>query len=61
MPGAATVLMPSTPCSYSQVVSRDFASLRALKSDIAAGQRDLYVWFDSRQLHRLESGRKYNS
>jgi hypothetical protein len=43
--------MPSTPPAYPQVIWRNLASFRVLKSCIFAVQRDFCAWFDSRQLH----------
>ena len=47
-----TVLMPSTPFAYPQVVSRAFASFRVVSAAVPAGQRDFCAEFDSRQLHQ---------
>jgi hypothetical protein len=49
------VLTPSTPPAYPQVISRTFASFRALKLSVSAAQRDFCSGFDSRQLHRTRT------
>jgi hypothetical protein len=43
--------MPSTPGAFPQVVSRSFASFRAINFDVSAAQRMFRDGFDSRQLH----------
>jgi hypothetical protein len=47
---AVTLLMPSTPVAYPQVVSRAFAPFRVVNSRVSAGQLDFCAGFDSRQL-----------
>jgi hypothetical protein len=49
---AGTLLTPSTPFAYPQVVSRCFASFRVAKSSVSAAHSDFCSGFDSRQLHQ---------
>ena len=53
---ASSMLMPSTPLAYPQVISRTFASFRVVKYGVSAGQRHSRAGFDSRQLHREGQG-----
>lgn len=57
----ALVLTPSTPFAYSQVLSRTLASFRVLKLSVCADHQHFRSGFDSRQLHRKDTGQGHKS